>query len=201
MAEASQDRGGPTAAAVPGDPRIDVSLEAPAALAYRTPLQDHQYSADNKAMAVLTLVGLVFTILGRHAGQVSEVVRSDSPWQRVAALALLGGLTVFSLATLVQAFRTIAPRFPKSRPCLAFFADMARLGRDEYIRQVEALSATAAVEQMLIYNHTVAGICADKHRHLRYAFHLFQAAGACWVLLMALLGWRMLSMAAPAAGG
>ena len=47
-----------------------------------------------------------------------------------------------AFAAVVQAFRTILPRFPKVPPSLAFFGDIARLSREEYVRRVEELLRT-----------------------------------------------------------
>ena len=40
-------------------------LDPAAALAYRTPVQEHLLSADGKAAGMLTLLGIMFTVLAR----------------------------------------------------------------------------------------------------------------------------------------
>ena len=161
-----------------------------AVLAYRTPLEQHPLSADGKATTVLTLVGLMFTILGRFAPPVHAMLKGDD-WMRPAAFVLLISFALLAFAAVVQSFRTISPRFPKVAPSLAFFGDIARLSREEYVAKVEALDAQQALDQMLLYNHTSAVIIVQKLRQLRYVFRLFQAALAVWVLLLGLIGWKL----------
>ena len=88
---------------------------------------------------------------------------------------------------MVQSFRTISPRFPKAPPSLAFFGDIARLTREEYVARVEALTGAEALEQMLRYNHTGALICVQKLRQLRWAMRFFEFAAGCWLLLVVVL--------------
>jgi hypothetical protein len=166
-------------------------LDPAASLTFRTPLENHPLSADNKAATILTLLGLMFTILGRYAADMNSLLRMGG-WERPVGFAILMGFAVCSFGAVVQAFRTISPRFPRVPPSLAFFGDIARLGRDEYIAKVEALSDEEALDQMLLYNHTTSTILIEKFRQLRRTFRLFQGAAACWVLLMVLLTWGKL---------
>ena len=88
---------------------------------------------------------------------------------------------------MVQAFRTISPRFRKDKPSLAFFAEIARLDREEYFERVESMTMREAVDQILLYNHTAATICAEKYKQLRRSLRCFEAAAACWVVLVVIL--------------
>jgi hypothetical protein len=164
-------------------------LDPAAALAFRTPLEQPPLSADGKAAAILTLLGLMFTIMGRFAPQLVQMLW-EAGWARFLAIPLLAGFVGCAFAAVVQAFRTISPRFPKVPPSLAFFGDIARLSREEYIAKVEGLSPEQALEQMLLYNHTVSTICVRKFRQLRRGFLSFELAFGFWVLLMLLVGWR-----------
>jgi hypothetical protein len=161
-----------------------------ATLAFRTPLEQPPLSADGKAAAILTLLGLMFTILGRFAPQLGGMLWGGG-WARPVVFVLLGGFVLCALAAVVQAFRTISPRFPKVPPSLAFFGDIARLSREEYLAKVEALTPQEALRQMLLYNHTVSTICVEKFRQLRRGLRLFEAAFAAWFLLMLIIGWRL----------
>jgi hypothetical protein len=108
-----------------------------------------------------------------------------------AALApLVIGFAVLSLLAVVQAFRTISPRFPKAPPSLAFFGDIARLSREQYVQRVESLTAPEALGQMLSYNHTGSLICVEKQRQLRRGLRCFEAAAACWAVLALVLVLR-----------
>jgi hypothetical protein len=166
-------------------------LDPAAALAYRTPLEPHPASADNKAAALLTLMGLMFTLLGRYAGSINAVLTGEG-WRRWAAAGLILAFSICAFAAVVQAFRTILPRFPKVPPSLAFFGDIARLSREEYLARVEALTPEQAVDQILLYNHTTSTICVEKFRQLWRGFRLFQIAAVCWFGLMALVAWEVL---------
>ena len=157
-----------------------------AALAFRTPLHEHVLSADGKAAGVITLLGMMFTVLARFGGQVSEMVQTRGP-TRYAGSALVLGFAALALASVVQAFRTISPRFPKAPPSLAFFGDIARLSRDVYLARAESLTAGEALEQMLSYNHTASLICVEKQRQLRRAMRFFEVAAACWAVLVVVL--------------
>ena len=72
-------------------------------------------------------------------------------------------------------------------PSLAFFGDIARLSREEYVSRVEALRADEALRQMLSYNHTASRICVEKLRQLRLGLRTFQWAAGCWILLVVIL--------------
>jgi hypothetical protein len=167
-------------------------LDPAAALAFRTPLQEHVQSADGKAAGILTFLGLMCTVLTRFAGTLGTVLRSGL-WTKAACVGLLIVFVGCALGTVVQAFRTIAPKFPKAPPSLAFFGDIARLSREEYLERVMALSADAALAQMLSYNHTAASICAGKQRQLQFGLRLFRVTAFCWVLLAAVLAYEGLT--------
>ena len=164
-------------------------LDPAAALAFRTPLQEHVQSADGKAAGILTFLGLMCTVLTRFGGTLNSILTSGT-WMKAACVWLLVVFVGCALGTVVQAFRTIAPRFPKAPPSLAFFGDIARLSREEYLSKVMSLSADAALGQMLSYNHTAATICVGKQRQLQFGLRLFRLASTCWVLLALLLAYE-----------
>jgi hypothetical protein len=160
-------------------------LDPAAALAFRTPLHEHVLSADGKAAGVITLLGMMFTVLARFAAQLSDLVKPGP--LRYFFLGLILGFAGSALCAVVQSFRTISPRFPKAPPSLAFFGDIARLSRDEYVARMESLTPDEALQQMLSYNHTASRICVDKLRQLRLGLRCFEWAAGCWVLLVAVL--------------
>lgn len=166
-------------------------LDPAAALAFRTPLQEHVLSADGKAAGMLTLLGMMFTVLAR-LGSSLEAIFATGGWPRIGCAVLLGAFAVLAFGTVVQAFRTISPRFPKVPPSLAFFGDIARLDRDEYVRRMQSLSPDEALEQMLRYNHTSSVICLSKFRELRRAFKFFEYSVFLWLGLVIILAARVL---------
>ena len=175
----------PAAAEAPraGDP---MPYEAAATLACRTPVGAETSGADGKAAGLLSLLGLMFAILSRFGPELGAALRGGGT-PRAACGALLLGFSACALFAVVQAFRTISPRFCKAAPSLAFFGEVARLAPDEYYRRVEAMDMRQAVEQIVAYNHTAATICAEKFRQLRRALRCFEIAAACWLALAVLL--------------
>ena len=57
--------------------------------------------------------------------------------------------------------------------------------------RVESLSHDEALEQMLLYNHTLATICVEKFRHLRRGVRLFRWAFGVWAVLLVLLNLKV----------
>jgi hypothetical protein len=169
---------------------MPAQLDPAAALAFRTPLHEHVLSADGKAAGVITLLGMMFTVVAKFGSQVSDLVQSAG-WTRYPVSALVLGFAALSLCAVIQSFRTISPRFPKAPPSLAFFGDIAALTREEYVRRVEALPADEALQHMLAYNHTGSMICLKKLRQLRRGLRCFEAAAACWAVLVVILVARM----------
>ncbi len=183
-------------------PPVPRHLDPAAALAYRTSLWEHTHNADNKAAGLLTLLGIMFTLLARFGAALGDTLspaRENAAGggaagvMRVAGMLLLGGFAALAFATVIQAFRTISPRFPKAPPSLAFFGDIARLSREQYVARVESMTPDEALEQMLSYNHTGSTICVAKFRELRRCFKCFQVAVAFWLPLMALVVARALA--------
>src|SRR3954453_11909393 len=85
-------------------------LDPAAAVAFRTPLHEHVLSADGKAAGVITLLGMMFTVVAKFATQLSDLVKSGS--LRYFFLGLILGFAGSALCAVVQSFRTISPRFP-----------------------------------------------------------------------------------------
>jgi hypothetical protein len=160
--------------------------DAAATLACRTSIGSETLGADGKAACVLTLLGIMFTVLARFGPELGAVLRGGG-FARAACGVLLAGFAGYALCAVVQAFRTISPRFRKDKPSLAFFAEVARLDREEYFELVESMTMRDAVGQILLYNHTASKICAEKYRQLRRALRCFEGAAGCWVLLLIIL--------------
>ena len=166
-------------------------LDPAAALAFRTPLQEHPPAADTKAAAILTALGIMLTLLAKYGTHLTEMLLGRG-FEKFLLVALLAGFAGPGLAAIIQAFRTISPRFPGGPPSLAFFVDIAGLSREEYVDRVAAISHEEALEQILIYNHTLATICVEKFRHLGLGVRLFRYAFASWLVLMVLVNLRIL---------
>lgn len=162
------------------------ALDPAATLACRTAVGGETLGADGKAATVLTLLGIMFAVLSRFGPELAAAVRGGGV-TRAACAALLIGFTGSALCAVVQAFRTIVPRFWSEKPSLAFFAEIARLDREEYFARVESMTMREAVGQILAYNHTAARICAEKFKQLARCTRCFETAAACWLVLAAIL--------------
>jgi hypothetical protein len=177
-------------------------LDPAAALAFRTPLQEHSPAADTKAAAIITALGIMLPLIARYGpalsailwkppagglGGVAALATTGATW--IALLAFVG----LSLGALVQAFYTFSPRMPNLPPSLAFFGDIARLSRDEYVNKVSELSHDDALKHMLCYNHNLASICVEKFVNLGKAVRYFKWAFVCWIFLMLIIGFRVLA--------
>src|SRR3954452_23482353 len=106
----------PTAAPVTAPAEPD-PLEAAATIACRTSVTAETLGADGKAAVVLSLLGIMFTVLARFGGELGTALRGGAAGggataavARVACAALLLGFVACGVAAVVFAFRTISPR-------------------------------------------------------------------------------------------
>ena len=185
---AEVDLGAPT---LPDQVATFRHLDPAAALAFRTPLQEHAPAADTKAAAILTAQGIMFTLLAKY-GTHFQGMLAGRGFEKFLLIALLSAFAILSLWSIFQAFLTISPRFPAAPPSLAFFGDIARLSREDYVSRVSSMSHEEALEQILIYNHTLALICVEKFRHLGKGVKLFRVAFGCWLVLIVLINLKVL---------
>ncbi len=167
------------------------SLDPAASLAYRTPIQEHPPAADLKAGAILTASGILATLTARFSPAYIQMMHRSGMVKILDILLLIASSSLL-LGAIWQAFRTISPRFPRATPSLAFFGDIARLSRKEYLDRVLSLSHEEALREMLTYNHTAARICVEKFQQLRRGIFLFRYGVYCWLLLLALIGMEAL---------
>jgi hypothetical protein len=164
-----------------------------ATLVYLTPIAEFIHSADGKAGTILTVLGLMFTLLARFGSWLDRMFHAGSRAELITTVALVGVFVLGSLAAVIQAFRTISPRFPKSSSSLAFFGDIARLSPDQYVSRAAALGVRQALAERLKYNHAGARIILLKTRQLRWMFRWFELAALCWMALAILLAWKAYS--------
>src|SRR5687767_9535188 len=168
----------------------DSSSEIPGAtLAYLTPIGEFIHSADAKAGTILAVLGIMFTLLARFGPWLDAMIRAAGVVQ-LATIVLLAGFAGAALGAVVQAFRTISPRFPPATPSLVFFGDIARLTPDEYVTRATGLGAAEALAERLKYNHTGSRIILLKFRQLRRALRFFEFAAVCWLLLVTMLALK-----------
>jgi hypothetical protein len=169
--------------------------EAAATLACRASIGGETMGADGKAAIVLSLLGIMFTVLARFGPELGFILRhglTKTGVVRVTCAVMLLGFAGFAMCAVVQAFRTIIPRFRKDKPSLAFFAEIAGLEREAYFAKVESMTMQQAVAEIMRYNHTAATICAEKYKHLGRSLRCFEAASACWLVLILVLVFKSL---------
>src|SRR5687768_6261646 len=179
----------PPDAGTPSIPTAPADAPPAATLVYLTPVGDFIHSADAKAGTILAVLGIMFTLLARF-GPVLDQMLHGPPALMAVTILLLAGFAGAALGAVVQAFRTISPRFPPAPPSLAFFGDIARLGPDEYVRRATSLGAAEALAERLKYNHTGSRIILLKFRQLRWALRCFELAAVCWLLLVTMLALK-----------
>src|SRR4051812_34521600 len=161
-----------------------------ATLVYLTPIGDFIHSADGKAGTVLAVLGIMFTLLARFGPWLDLMVHGRSRAMMVLGLGLVGVFALASLGAVVQAFRTISPRFPKCEPSLAFFGDVARMTAEQYRSRACSLNTEAALAERLKYNHAGARIILLKAAQLRWALRFFEVAAVTWLILAAVLACK-----------
>ena len=159
-------------------------LDPAAILAFRTPLQEHPPAADTKAAGILSAFGIMFALLSNYErGVVARELETPGGY-RVVLLIFLIGFAALSCGAIVQAIRTIFPRFPAAKPSLAYFGDIAKLTREQYVDKVMSLTHEEALEAILVYNHNVSSICIEKFGHLRRGVNLLRIAFGWWLALI-----------------
>lgn len=163
---------------------VDVVSSTPsdwaALLAYRTPLQEHALACDGKAAAILAALGIMSTIVARYSSTVGNSLAQD-PFLGKVVLGLMIGFSLLGVLSIVQAFQTLLPRFPPAPRSLAFFGDILRLTREQYIAEVEAMPDDQALEHILIFNHTLSVILDQKLTHVVRCMKLYQYAAFAWL--------------------
>jgi hypothetical protein len=65
---------------LPDHPPMFRHLDPAAALAFRTPLQEHPPAADTKATATLTALGIMFPLLAKFEGGCRTSWHGTTPW-------------------------------------------------------------------------------------------------------------------------
>ncbi len=185
---------------LPDHPPLFRHLDPAAALAFRTPLQEHPPAADTKAAAILTALGIMFPLMAKFGPQLSPLLWGDvetkasigAIFGTILTWSALLAFVICSLLALIQVFRTLSPRLRQTEPSLAFFGDIAALSRDDYVNRVINLSHDEALRNIVVYNHNLSKICVDKFGHLAWAIKLFKGAFAAWFVLILLIGLQEL---------
>src|SRR4051812_31559408 len=99
-----------SASALPDQAATFRHLDPAAALAFRTPLQEHPPAADTKAASILTALGIMLTLLARYGTHLTEMLLGRGA-EKLLLIVLLVGFAGPGLVAIIQAFRTISPRF------------------------------------------------------------------------------------------
>jgi hypothetical protein len=184
----SSDRG----IAVGDDPEV-VRLLGPARLAYFTPVREYPPLGDRKALTLLTLVGLMITVMSLFAGEVHAVLQGD---RVIKWMAVVVGLSWFALLILgaYYAFLALTRPIPPMGPCVAYYQDIAAMSLSTYREILEGLSHRGAMRAILTYNYSIAALSEEKFRLIRKSILCLCLALPLWMLLMLVISLRAVNI-------
>jgi len=141
-------------------------------------------SADQKAVALLTMLGFLVALLAPYA-----LHFADRPVAApVLVVALSSGSVVAFLVSLLGCLLTLYPRVAtgntKVPKPLTFFGYIATTKEGGYFADVNAQSLDAYLDEMIAQTHISGSIAAIKHRHLKTAVVALGVALALAVLAL-----------------
>jgi hypothetical protein len=182
------DRG----AAVADDPEVE-GLLGPARLASFTPVREYPPLSDRKSVILLTLNGLMLTVMDPFAAEIPAVLQGNPVVKR---LAIAAGLSWFSLLILgaCYAFRALTRPIPPMGDCAAFYPNIAATSLGSYRQNLERLSHRGALRDILNYNYSIAVLSQEKFRLIRKSVLCLCPALPLWMLLMLMISLRAVNI-------
>lgn len=170
------------------DPDADLAVVlGPGRMAYYTQVENYPVLADRKAWFLLTASGLILTVLTFFGPSLSKLLHHPKWWVAALVLSLLVALAILLLLVAGTAFYgfTILPRVPAE--CLCFYRHIAARPREQYERDVRALSHAEAMREVLNYNYSIACQGAAKFRAVGWSMHWMRLAILLWMLLLLII--------------
>lgn len=131
-------------------------------------LTDYIKFGDAKAGALLTLIGLLGTVIGVTADNVLPRAANEPRW--LAAILIAGACLV--LGTVLTAWfslNALSPSTPKANWSLNSFPDIALLASSAYVSKLRELDARTILEGYANHNVALAQIAAKKFRAIQRA--------------------------------
>ena len=175
------------------DDREVERLLGPARLAYFTPVREYPPLGDRKSLTMLTLNGLMMTVMYLFAGEFHAVLHGNVV---VKWLAIVVGFWWVSLLIMggCYAFLALMRPIPPMGDCAAFYVNIAAMPLASYRQTLEGFSHRGAMRDKLNYNHSIAILGEQK-------FRLIQKSAAClclalplWMLLMLIISLRAINI-------
>jgi hypothetical protein len=145
--------------------------------------------ADTKAAPVLAAQATVAAVTVTQAYKVQDLVSAAAPGTLVI-VGLLAALYLISTAiSMALTLRVFLPKDAPGQGSLLYFADIANMSVEDFVRESTALSDEDLERDALVQTHIVASIAATKFRRVRLALLLMIAALAGWLPLMAMANY------------
>ena len=184
MSQWAEDRG----AAVEDDLEVE-RLLGPARLAYFTPVREYPPLSDRKSVTLLTLNGLMITVMCLFAEEILDVLQGNPV---VKWLTVVAGLTWFSLLMIgaCYAFLALTRPIPPMGDCVAFYKNIAATSLGSYRQNLERLSHRSAMRDILNYNYSIAVLSEEKFRLIRKSVLCLCLALPLWMLLVLMISLR-----------
>jgi pycsar effector protein len=138
--------------------------------------------ADAKAGGVVLILSIGILDLFRHLRDFLDARDLSVGWGWLATVSCVIA-TVFGVLTVVQVARTLFPRRRPGMGSLFFFGVVARLPNPRaYEEAVWRASERELVRSMATTAWNLAGIAADKYKHLRLAYACALLFAVFWAL-------------------
>lgn len=140
-------------------------------------------SADSKAAPILALQ---VTLAAASVAQTGQLKSLLDPREAGAALFVVGialaavylGASVVSLALAIQVF---VPKTPLAGRSVAYFEDITRMSRAEFIALADSMSEAEIIDDLLAQVHAVSGIASQKFARVRLALYATAVALGAWL--------------------
>lgn len=171
-------------------PPHDPALLGALRLALCTPIREYPPLGDRKAVSILSINGLMLTVVVFFSGELSDHLHTDTLLSAAESVAAVVGFAVSAFAACLYAFRALVLPMPPMPDGLAFYKHIAARDFAAYRAEVYAADDRTILSQMLHYNYTLAVLSREKFRLLgqsirfsRLAFILFGVVLVSFVFL------------------
>jgi len=178
------DRG----AVVEDDPEVE-GLLGPARLAYFTPVREYPPLGDRKSLSLLTLDGLMLTVMYLFTEEIHAVLQGSPVVKWPAVVVGLSWLSLLILGAC-YAFLALTRPIPPMGDCAAFYQNIAAASLGSYWHSLEGLSHRRALREILTYNYSIAVLSEEKFRLIRKSVLCQCLALPLWMLFMMIISLR-----------
>ncbi len=152
-------------------------------LAFFTPIRNYPSLADSKAKSILAADGLMISVFLIYHDRLVMLLHNDYLGVVFLILTLLASFSCLLLIGGFCAYIALTMPIPPMPESLAFFPEIARLSLDEYRSKITVLTHRQVVHKILIYNYSLATLCARKFALLRRAMACVRAQFFLWLVI------------------